>query len=269
MPAPFTSPLRVLLIMPALLFATSVSAGREPVERGGYFEDRARGWFWYERLPEAPKQGDRTSPQPAAVTPGQDPQAVLKAYQKRLEDAKALAVMDPTPANVKRYMALQQEAMNRAGVFADTWRRVVWSTPELDATLRAPVNRIGLEVRKNENREARDGVIADLARTDGMFWFFRQDCPYCHAQAPILRRFAERYGIDVVPISLDGGLVPEFPNARRDVGWAEALGVTHTPALFMVNPRTREIVPVGFGVLTEEDLKDRIYVVALKRVGEF
>jgi len=232
-----------------------------------FFKDHERGWFWYETPPPPPEKL-KEKPKAAAPSLREDPQAALRAYQKRLEDARALAVMDPKPENVRAYMILQYEAMERAGKFADAWRRVVWSSPELDATLLYPVSSVGVQTQRHIKRMGREQAISMIAKTDGLFFFFKGSCPYCHTQAPILRNFADRYGLSIVPISMDGSTLPEFPNARLDIGWAKELGVSVTPALYMVNPRTRQIIPLGFGVLTEDEIADRIYIIAMRRLGD-
>lgn len=70
-------------------------------------------------------------------------------------------------------------------------------------------------------------------------------------------------------ISLDGGVLPEFPDAVPDNGLAARLGVAVTPALYMVNPRTQEITPVGYGVMTESELTQRIYTLIAAKRGKF
>ena len=86
----------------------------------------------------------------------------------------------------------------------------------------------------------------------------RQDCPYCHAFAPTLAAFQARHGIQVVAISVDGGPLPSFPNARPDNGIATALKVSQVPAVFLAQPFTGKISPIGFGVLSESQLLERI-----------
>lgn len=238
-----------------------------------YLKEHDRGWFWYEpvEIPQEKTPEPEKKPEPqASVAPNPyvDPTGAMKAYQKSIEDARNLAILDPSPANVKHYMAVQKEAMNRSGIFADTWRRVLWETPELDESLKSPMGKAGMDVHKNQVRLGKEEAINQLAQTDGIFFFFKKSCPYCHAQAPILKSFAARYGVSVIPISLDGGGLPEYPVPAPDVGWAERLGVNVTPAMFMVNPRTREIVPMAYGVISEEEIKDRIYTIAMKRVGD-
>jgi conjugal transfer pilus assembly protein TraF len=101
-----------------------------------------------------------------------------------------------------------------------------------------------------------------LGRDHVLFFFFRSDCPYCHAFAPTLEAFQARHGIQVVAISVDGGPMPGFPDARRDNGIATTLKVTQVPAVFLAQPFTGKITPIGFGVLSEAQLLERIAIVA-------
>jgi conjugal transfer pilus assembly protein TraF len=257
---------KVLIGLHFLLIPFAVFSGEGDEAR--YFNDRAQGWFWYQDPPSDEKEEPKDEEVMAPLM-SQDPQAVLKAYQQRIEDAKALAVMQPTQANVQRYIAVQKEAYDRSALFADTWRRVVWTTPELDYSISHPTNSVGLAVSREQDRAAKARAVSALAQTDGLFFFFSSTCEHCHAQAPILARFSHRYGLKVLAISLDGGDLPDFPGALPDNGMAARLGVTMTPAIFMVNPMSGEIAPVGYGVMTESELLQRIYTLTMAQRGEF
>ena len=141
-------------------------------------------------------------------------------------------------------------------------QRVAWATPHLDMTLEGrPVNSVGIDVFDREQQAARSRSIVALGQTHALFFFFRSDCPYCHAFAPILRSFAGKHGLTIVPVSLDGGGLPEFPQFRVNNGIATALRVETVPAVFLAQPTTGVITPVGTGVLSESQLVERISTV--------
>ena len=108
----------------------------------------------------------------------------------------------------------------------------------------------------------RSASIGALGRDHVLFFFFRSDCPYCHAFAPTLQAFQARHGIQVVAISVDGGPIPGFPDARRDNGIATTLQVTQVPAVYLAQPFSGRITPIGFGVLSEAQLLERIAISA-------
>jgi len=257
----------------ALLLLSFAASAQEPVRRMPasvaapvYWSDSWRGWHFYEELPseEEPVPAPQPATPPASKPPPKAAELVeFERLQKTLEEYRNIAIIRPTEANVRRYMELEAKIVSQASYFADVAQRVAWATPELDPTLQGrPVNAKALEVFEQEQLAARSRSIAELGKDHVLFFFFRSDCPYCHAVAPTLAAFQGRHGINVVAISVDGGAMPGFPNARRDNGIARTLNVTQVPAVFLAQPFTGKISPIGFGVLSESQLLERIATVS-------
>jgi conjugal transfer pilus assembly protein TraF len=252
-------------LVAAILCPVAVNAQTTPSR---YWSDAWRGWHFYED-PE-PEADERPAPAPrvaspaAKLKPSRAPEiAEFELLQKSLEETRNIAIMRPTEANVRRYMELEATVVARASTFADVAQRVAWATPELDPTLQGrPVNAKALEVFEQQQISQRSESIAALGRDHVLFFFFRGDCPYCHAFAPTLEAFEARHGIKVVAISVDGGAIPGFPDARRDNGIAITLKVSQVPAVYLAQPFTGKITPIGFGVLSEAQLLERIAIVS-------
>lgn len=230
-----------------------------------FWEDHQRGWHFYEDPePEVapPKQSTRAA-EKATPRDQRPPELIeFERLQKRLEEYRNIAIIRPTEANVRRYMELEARVVRQASYFSDVAQRVAWSTPDLDMTLQGrPVNARAIEVFDREQAQSRNQSVAALASTHVLFFFFRSDCPYCHAFAPTLEAFQARHGIQIVPISVDGGGLPNFPHFRRDNGISRTLQVTQVPAVFLAEPFTGKITPIGFGVLSESQLLERIATV--------
>lgn len=261
------SPRRVRIVLTALLMLGSLTASAQDSARR-YWSDTWRGWHFYED-PE-PASDDKSAVAPKAIPPAVSSQpakapelAAFEQLQKTLEETRNIAIMRPTEANVRRYMELESQVVERASYFADVAQRVAWATPELDPTLQGrPVGAKALEVFEKQQLADRSRSIADLGKDHVLFFFYRADCPYCHAFAPTLEAFQARHGIKVVAIGVDGGPMPGFPDARADNGIATTLKVTQVPAVFMAQPFTGKITPIGFGVLSEAQLLERITLVA-------
>lgn len=231
---------------------------------GPYWADAWRGWHFYEEpaADESPVVPSR-SPAPATLTPRPAELVAFERLQKSLEESRNIAIMRPTEANVRRYMELEMQVVGRASYFADVAQRVAWATPSLDPTLHGrPVNATALEVFERQQQAERSASVARLGRDHVLFFFYRSDCPYCHAFAPVLHAFEARHGLKVVAISIDGGPIPGFPQARRDNGIATTLQVSQVPALFLAQPASGTITPIGFGVLSESQLLERIAIAA-------
>lgn len=231
-----------------------------------YWSDTWRGWHFYETSETAEEAAPASPPKtlPQRTVPARPAELVeFERLQKTLEEFRNIAIMRPSESNVRRYMELEAKVVNQASTFADVARRVAWATPELDPTLQGrPVNAKALEVFEETQRSERSRTVAELGKDHVLFFFYRSDCPYCHAFAPVLEAFQGRHGIQVVAISIDGGPMPGFPSARRDNGTATALQVSQVPAVFLAQPFTGQITPIGFGVLSESQLLERISIVS-------
>ncbi len=233
-----------------------------------YWSDTWRGWHFYEDPPPEPQAKSAVTPKAALpleppLVPRPPELAQFERLQKAVEETRNIAIMRPTEANVRRYMELESQVVERASYFADVAQRVAWATPELDPTLQGrPVGAKALEVFEKQQLTDRATTISELGQDHVLLFFYRSDCPYCHAFAPTLQAFQTRYGIKVVAIGIDGGPMPGFADARPDNGIATTLKVTQVPAVFLAQPFTGKITPIGFGVLSETQLLERISIVS-------
>lgn len=244
----------ILIAVPSICFA---------VDEVQWFERQAEGWFWYIDPPPEEEQAEVTEKNPVEVTPIPlpilaDPKAKLKEFQEKLENAQALAIMQPTPQNVSAYLYLQKEAMDRSQRFSEVWQQVVWTTPTLDHTLVRPTSPKAVHAYYDERNDHRKQNLKRLSQTHGLFYFFRESCPYCQQFSPILKSFAKRHGFHVTAISMDGGPTPGFDDYRMDNGTASRLGVQTVPAVYLVEPKSRHVQPVSFGLLGPTELEERI-----------
>ena len=239
----------------------TTACAQDPVS---YWLRNREGWFWYRDPPPA---AAKALPNPAA--PQRPPElADFEAMQKGLEELKRVAVMNPTDANLLAYMRYQRVVMHKSEVFAKRWQRLVWTTPELDYGLTGrPTNSTAINVFDEQARERQAQLIRALAATHGLLFIFRSDCPYCHRFAPILKRFAQEFGMLVFPVSLDGKGLPEFPDPQADNGTAARLNASVVPALYLTAPSKREIRPVGFGLMALSDLIERISALGEDKPG--
>lgn len=224
-----------------------------------------RGFLFY-GVPPVEKPKPKEKEKAPALRPQDMSSKELGAELERLLDA---ATKDQTPDAVKEYLYLQQYAMDRASSFSDVMRRVVWTTPELDYSLRArPTNANAIAAFDQSRAEKQKATTADLNKTHGLFFYFRGDCVYCHQLASVLQMYERSYGVQIFPISVDGGSMPQYPNARKDNGSAKTLKITTVPALFLADKATGKIQPIGFGPLSLEELVNRVYVLTQTKPGQ-
>ncbi|HHT0594803.1 TPA: type-F conjugative transfer system pilin assembly thiol-disulfide isomerase TrbB [Legionella anisa] len=108
--------------------------------------------------------------------------------------------------------------------------------------------------------------------THGVILFYGSQCPHCKQFAPILKRWAKRSGAEVLPLAFDNQPLSEFPRfLPATTEWVNVAfqgNAINYPALFVVNPETKALYPVGFGSMTQEELNARMEVV-IPKINEY
>ncbi|MXY39699.1 MAG: conjugal transfer protein TraF [Rhodospirillaceae bacterium] len=229
----------------------------------------ALGWHFYcDRQDRSEEHAAPQAPPPAAED-GRTATERILALRRALEEARAEAILDPTPEKVTAYLRLQQETLQRAAVFSDAFRRTVWATPALDYTLRRPVGALAKQVWSDERRDARDRALARLGERYGLIYLGHAGCAGCRVFGPLLRAFAKRHDLDVLAVSLDGAALEGWPEAVADNGRAARLGLGNAPvpALVLFDTQTKRVLPVGFGVMAEDQMAERIFALTALEPG--
>jgi conjugal transfer pilus assembly protein TraF len=225
-------------------------------------ERRLGQWFYCER-PKAKPSSPKAAPQAQ-----QSATAQMKAITGQLDELKARAILEPTEANVIAYVRYQREQLDRASTFSDTWQRALWQNPDIDYTLQRPVSTVGKRAWTDNRTATRDQVLSRLGQRYGMFYFFAQSCAACEVFSPILRSVADSHRITVMAVSTDGGPSRQFPNYVVDSGQRQRMGVPlATPALVLFDTVTRKTVPIGFGVISADEVMERIFMLTNAKVG--
>ncbi|MCY4481185.1 MAG: conjugal transfer protein TraF [Rhodospirillales bacterium] len=229
------------------------------------------GWHFYCDRQEDPPQVPGAQPVPVPPSGDAERPATerIEAMRRRLEEARATAILDPSNANVTAYLRLQQETLQRAAAFSDAFRRTVWATPELDYTLRRPVGALAKQLWSDERRQARDAALASLGERYGLIYLGHAGCAGCRVFGPLLRAFAQRHGLDVLAVSLTGEALEGWPEAVPDNGRAQKLGLAGAPvpAVVLFDTQTKRTLPVGFGVMAEDEMAMRIYALTALEPG--
>lgn len=228
-----------------------------------YCEERRLGyWFYCER----PKTPDQNSPSPA---PTSSATSQLDAITATLRELKAKAILEPTPANVTAYIRFQRAQLDRASLFSDVWQRAIWQDPELDYTLQRPVSTLGKRQWQDSRSAERNAAMAQLSERYGLFYFFAQSCGACEVMSPIVQSVASTWHIAVRAISTDGGPSRHFPNYTVETNQRSRMGLEPkiTPAIVLWDARTGRPIPIGYGVMSADELQDRIYLLTSKEAG--
>lgn len=216
-----------------------------------FFDRHAEGWHWYEVIPH-----ENDSVQDESVP--QTPSEMIEQQKRELEQSLHKAVISGNPRDVMSYINKQQALMNQSLRFAQAWQVAILTHPELDERIQYPTEQFSHDTYYKLKQDKRSQLISTLAQEYGLFFFFKGNCSYCHVFAPVVKGFAEVYGWEVLPISLDGGSLESFPNPQHDNGIVRELGVQHVPALIAVHPQSKRMIPLAYGVASFEEIERRV-----------
>ena len=234
--------------------------------------DPALGWHFYcdpDREQAPPRAG--ASPETAASPPAAPDSATDRILEMRraLEESRAAAILDPSPEKVAAYLQLQQAALQRAAAFSDSFRRTVWARPDLDYTLKRPVGALAKRLWSDQRRAEREAALATLSERYGLIYLGHAGL----RRLPGVRPAAARLRVAPWPGRARGlddrrgarrlarGGARQRP--RRPARAGGHAGARRGP----LRPETQRVLPVGFGVIAEDQLAERIFALTALEPG--
>ena len=252
------------------------------------FYERAReGWFWYQDPVEEDETDAVVRPVTLATLPLEawlDPakyRSLLKRVPieqenlstlpagmlRELASAKREAALDaPTPETVKTYIIAQRAVFKRSEDFTSMWQLAMFTNPQLDFATEHPTSQFGHDVEAQASQEVDERLLSSArANHVGLFFFFTSTCRFCQEQSKILKLFSDTYQIEVFPVTLDGQGLKEFPKAAADNGMAERVSLQKVPTIYLAIPQENFLVPIGSGVMTFNELRERVLTIMKQR----
>lgn len=216
--------------------------------------------------PPPPETEELTEPKPGPST------IAILEFRAMVDDIKHRAVLNPTRENVLAYMEINKQIGEQAGAFTDQWQRILFETPHLDANVEYPLAAAGIGVYQDQLKAAREASFQETAATKGILFLFEDPntCGICTVQGEVLSAMEQIYGVSILAVSRDGSQISTFPDAVTDGGQLKAMGLDEYPAptLAMVDPNSNEVSVIGSGLLTADQVLERVYVITEVPVGE-
>lgn len=257
-----------------------VSDGREHLSAmpnsSLFYEDKERGWFWYEDplteeieepepiVPPSPTVPEKKEPPSITKPPGPKPLSA-EWFRKNMETYRDKAIDDPSHENVSTYLYLQRVMLDKADRFSEVSQRVVMADAVLDENSRRPTATFGAFAKDEMSTKGTEKAAKKLADIAGLWFFFDSTCEYCVKQAGVLKGLMNAYGFSVLAIARDGAELPggAFSDFTIDRGQSAKLGVTVTPALFLVKPgEAGGAIQLGQGLLAGDEIIKRSIALA-------
>ncbi|WP_436877863.1 type-F conjugative transfer system pilin assembly protein TraF [Siccibacter turicensis] len=246
-------------LMTALLLVASVQAMAEEIVTPA---PPFTGWSWYnepKKPPAPPVQKKKPAPAQPAIPDFSQMTAVEQAKVLKQYTAEALnrAILYPTAENTATFLKWQKFWTDRGSAFSQSFAVAQLRNPELDYNLEFPHYNSTAPLVQSRDQQQREKAISKLSQQYGLFYFYRGSDPIDAQMAGVVADFAKTNRISLIPVSVDGQVAQALPESRPDSGQLKSMGVSHFPALFLVDPRSKSFKPLAYGFMTQDDLAKR------------
>jgi conjugal transfer pilus assembly protein TraF len=240
-----------------------------------WYKGDQKGWLWYKRtLPTMKREPKKDTTSKELTYSGR-----MENLRKNFEEIQAKAILEPTLDNVQVMQQAQNVIMNRATEFEKYWMLASLLTSQnfRDSDQSSPQHR---KIYQEQLDRQLDQKIRNLAKTYGLFFILKEDCPYCHEFAPIVKDLMNLYGFEGKAIggrpstggrpltgsrpstSADRKAIELFPDAENDNGTIAVLNPEGIfPALFLVSPQSRQVIPLARGLVSLSQLRENFKVI--------
>lgn len=224
-----------------------------------YLNEHEEGWYWHKDPQEAlKKESQKELMAPEIVSKPADPDKTWKLIGNRVQRARAQAILNPTPENIARARRLQRLIVAQANLFSEKWMLDLLLNPDQDESLVNPSSSAARDVYNQQNSMQKEKAIAQISQTSGLLYFYEGGEPFSERMAEVVSDFANSYHMTVIPIAMTKHFSPLFPNSQVDSGQATQMGVKHIPAVFALNPVSKNTMPIAYGLVSQSELKENI-----------
>lgn len=222
-----------------------------------FFDDRERGWFWYEKQKideeEKIKIDNKTASAIPIIKKPEIPWERLynmppKEFNKLIDDVRDYAISYPTVENVKDYMRMQNIALERSQKFQNVFSFIAQTDPTLTNEKSYPVS-----LNRDYLYQGRVNLVnymADKVKNYGFIYFYSDYCEFCQHEKPIIRKFSADFNADLLMINKDD---PKHTNAIMN------FGIISVPSIVMVKKDTKEWLLISSGFISYNELQERVY----------
>lgn len=266
---------RSLFVVIASVLCINAFAGQE--KKPDFYYERERGWFWHESDIEAPDETEIDDMSVNGVLSESESSEAntvlldLKWLQENIEILQNKAIEYPTTENVAAYAYAQRLMLDMSSRFSTAMMEFMTMESLLDESVRRPTSRLSLNVFERETAQALSETIRSFSESSHIWFFYSSDCPYCIQQLPVLRAFANRYDLNILAISLDGGILPGAEHLDTVFDTQQQMfsrfNIQYTPALVLAKPASSatnsEFTILSEGLITLDRL-ERVSLLAAR-----
>jgi conjugal transfer pilus assembly protein TraF len=220
-----------------------------------FFDERYRGWFWFENKQKNADDSARNQNNRAADITPMEAKAEIEQFAKELEELKFMMLARPSPENVKAYRDKEKQMWDQAETLHDAWDMANLLYPEQRDLINNPVNVHGVKAKRAMQEEENTQKIKELAKDFDLVLFFSDSCKYCALLSPVLKSFGEQYGFRIDAVS-SNNVKHEYFKTANAPQLIERLGVTAFPTVIAVSHDSKTAFELIRGYVSISELEE-------------
>lgn len=245
---PYANILRIVHPIAQINFVSNVFAA-------DFYSDRDRGWYKYEIVPEKPDnetvydnltyahlvKPEIPSLEELSTMPSEK-------FAKLFKDVQDYAMSYRTLENFDTFAKMRSVMVARALEFTNVGTLWAQLNPEDTGESWFPNSGFGQDAYRTQANQLRLSYIQENKDNFGLIYFFRPDCQYCQKQTPLIQYFEDMTGWIVKRVNTN-----EMPQAML------RFNIQTVPSIILLERETKRFLPVSNGIMTYEEIEERLY----------
>lgn len=262
-----------IFILGMLSVSSSFAAHGSDTDK--WYSDRQRGWFWHETKPKLPmpeknKEAVVIKSDTSKQNHTADKIALNVAWLKdNLPKIQERAINLPTKENLAAFAYAQRLMIDLGSRFSTKMTEFMELETQLDESSRRPETAFALSSFNSETRDTITSLIHKITKDSHLWFFYVSNCPYCHKQIPILKELKIRYGVNILAVSMDGGLIQGIEDFEvvfdQNMTVSKKFNVSSTPSMFIVGNTDKQVIPLTQGLHALPEIEDRMLLIAREK----
>lgn len=220
-----------------------------------FYAAREKGWYKYEEPPINDNLADNSTDNDTfkdfikPLIPWERVSVMHpEAFKKLFTEVEAYAMSYRTLSNFEDYAKMRTVMVNRSMEFMNVGTLWAQLNPEDTTESWHPTSAFGQNAYQAEVSTIKSDYIRANRDDYGILYFYRTDCNFCQKQAPVIRYFEEMSTWIIKGVDTD-----KYPDSMA------RFNIKSVPTLILIERKTERWLPLSSGLMTAEEIEDRLY----------
>lgn len=214
-----------------------------------FYDERDKGWYKYETTPAPIEKTEKEHIQIKPVINWNKLETMpVKEFAELFDKVQDYAMTYRTLENFDTYAKMRAVMFKRSQEFMNV--SILWGqlNPVDSSENWFPSSSYGQQVYQAVSADIKTKYIRDNSEYYGLIYFYRDDCPYCQKQRPLIKYFEDENHWKIKKINTTA-----IPEAMM------RFNIQSVPSIILVERKTGNWMPVSNGLITYDDIQDRVY----------